>query len=495
MSFVYTPNIRYNEISEKDNDAIEENLSTFRRGYLEVLESHLTNSDNLHSFLNSQEVSAEIRNEIRDLLKDIERELMSIVRLFSDLKEKIAEDNLNKEAKKSYFSFFESPTMQDNELAFVAMMLIYLALSSFNTRVEESWNYLRKVFENLPANPQHKSFLEKVLILRIYPRIELCQQTSLLLRRLAFVLGIDANTSRGKYIPDLTYGMELLFFNDIENFLEKEEEKEVIQEQPEVTDKIDSSIKNPYFLDARGKQLFNQSDIFILNIDKVRMKEHEKKIINCKYVETHLYAGAEKNKQKLILSLATKKTSNHLTEYENFLKEYFSHVRKKILIDFYFFSEREKKLLLYHFSPTYFYKFTLSSFLQDHTGFIHRRRSSQKMIRELPYEYVKYFLQEWWNENIYMSSSRSDRNSPEIIQTISKNVYQQWQKEKSIMRFIKHDATLLRAFQLRDYHTLNPFLEAKLSTLPYLLFLRFLGHDFLYLDTQEKAQNLLAKRL
>lgn len=485
MKFTYNPNIRYNEISEKDDEAIEEHLDAFRRGYLLILESHLINSDNLHSFLNSNEMSAETRDQLGEELKEVERELVSIVRLFSDLKEKIGEDYLTKETRKSYFSFFESSDMKENELAFVKLTLIYLSLSSFNNRVKESWNYLRKIFEEIPVLSSNKIFLEKVLVLRIYPRIELCQKTNLLLRRLAYVLGI-VSSSRGKYIPSLTYNIDLLFYKDIESFF-LEEELDEDNETQKPFEEADSSNKNPYLLDARGQELFNQSDIFVLSIDKTRMKEHEKKIINCTYVETHLYSGIEKSKQKLILSLATKKTANHLVEYEKFLKQYFYHVRKKILIDFYSFTESEKKLLLYHFSPAYFYKFTLSSLQQDQTGFIHRRRNLQKMIRELPYEYIKFFLKDWWNENIYIQCSRTDRNSQEIIQAISKTVYQQWQNERGVLSFIKHDANLLRAFQMRDYQTLNPFLESKLSTLSYLLFLRFLGHDFLYLNTTEKT--------
>lgn len=481
--FQYDPNVVYDELSETDVHVAQEYLAPFQKGCIVVLESHLANSDELHNFLASEEVIPDIKKFFEKEHKEIERELMNIVRLFSELKTNFDSGTLEQEARKNYFSFFENQQMEENELAFVQMFHEYSLLRSFNTHVKEAWNFLRKIFEGIPNSSSTKTFLEKVLVLRIYPRIELCHQTNFLLRRMFYLLGMKFG-DRGKYFSSVEYGIPALFDENIEKFLDvsEMEEKESTEKKKENNVVGDSSIKSDLFLDARGQHLFNQAESYLLSINEERLEQHKKKIVNCQYAEFQINSNLELGKQHLLRSLTSKKTHDYLIEYEQFCSRYFQHIQRKILIDFYSLDDQEKKVLLYHFTPTYFYQLTLVSMQEDHTGFVHRRRTSRKMIRELPYEYIKFMLLHWWDENIFQQTTKGSRNSQELLYHISKMIFLRWQGERTILRKVKDNIALLRAFQIHDYHTLKPFLESELSTLSYLLFLRFLGHDFIYLE-------------
>ena len=104
------------------------------------------------------------------------------------------------------------------------MLKSYEHLKAFNSEMYENWEWLKKTFEKIKANSINRLFLEQVLVYKIYPRIELCEQTELLLRRMAYVLRIGKEEETagkwsvdGDYTSLIKYNVTALFEKGIED--------------------------------------------------------------------------------------------------------------------------------------------------------------------------------------------------------------------------------------------------------------------------------------
>ncbi|MCB1145362.1 MAG: hypothetical protein KDK38_01065, partial [Leptospiraceae bacterium] len=109
-------------------------------------------------------------------------------------------------------------------------------------------------------------------------------------------------------------------------------------------------------------------------------------------------------------------------------------------------------------------------------------------LRELPLEYLKFTLKDWWDEKIFRATTRQERNSRETFLTISAQVSELWREEQpKIFSIIRREPYLVRAMKLHDVKTLGKFIETEVSYLLYVILLRFLGPDFIYLPVHRKA--------
>jgi hypothetical protein len=123
------------------------------------------------------------------------------------------------------------------------------------------------------------------------------------------------------------------------------------------------------------------------------------------------------------------------------------------------------------------------------TGYVHRHLKRNQMVRELPYEYVKYVLKDWWDENIYTQVPRAERNSHVAYERLLDIIKTEWQEHQlRLLVRIKKDPTLLRALNLHDVKTLSAFVENEISYIYHVKILRFLGQDFFYLPLHVKSQ-------
>ena len=168
------------------------------------------------------------------------------------------------------------------------------------------------------------------------------------------------------------------------------------------------------------------------------------------------------------------------------MHEYFDFTKDALLLDFFDFSEAEKNIMCYHFGPVYFLKIVVHFMMEGRTGFIHRHLQKDQMVRELPFEYLKFILKDWWDLKIFQRVSKTDRNSQDkyshIISVINK-IW--WQAQPKVLAVIKKDTILLRAFKIHDLKPLEPAIANEISYLFYTIFVRFLGIDFLYLSNNK----------
>ncbi|MCS6984508.1 MAG: hypothetical protein NZM25_05190 [Leptospiraceae bacterium] len=493
--FVYQSEVNYAEIDAKDNLRVIPLLEPFKKGLMRPLEGHILNADGLRKYLMSPTIGPEIRSEFRLKSKVIEDELMAIVRAYSELERDVQPRQLEMTAQRDYYNYFNDHEMEQGKLEFIMLLKTYEHLKTFNNIVYKSWKFLQSTFEDIKVTSTTRSFLEQVLTFKIYPRLELCELTDLLLRRLAYILQItteeeknDRVVARGKYTSLLKYSFAAIYRDDLEKILtesppENKGKKTFTPQEIESPVTEDSCIKDPFFLDSRGQELFNQSLLYTLKINPDRQRMEEQKIRKAVYIETHIGAEETAVRQDLIRKFISQaKSKNRLEEYRKFLYEYFDFVKDMIYLQVNQFSPLEKTLLLYHLGPVYFLKIVLHFMREGRTGFIHRHLRQEQMIRELPFEHLKFILKDWWNEKIYTQLSRNERNSREYYQKIVEAAKQIWQREApKTLEKITRDPALSRAYEIHDVRFLKKFLEQDLSIIGYSLLIRFLGPDFIYM--------------
>lgn len=501
--FTYITDTDYSRISAEDHEKVGKLLSDFKKGYLYPLESHIMTADSLRKYLQSGEVSPEVRAEFRKKSKDVEDELMVILRAFSELEGHLEQRELDNTCQREYYNIFKDADIEPAKMDFIRMLKAYEYLKTFNDQARDAWNNIRAVFEPMTPSSLTRPFLEQVLTYKVYPRIELCEQTDLLLRRMHYILQIEDEEFvndhwqvKGKYTSLIRYGIASLFSTELDQAVSNRDatahsisaEAPAEHEAEKATYAVDSAIKNPFFLDTRGNQLFNQSYLYILKIDSEKIQIEEQKIKRAVYIETHLGAEEAALRKDLIRKFISQaRTKDRISEYTNFLYEYFDFTHDTLMLHFMNFEEDQKGLLMYHLGPIYFLKTVMHFMREGRTGFIHRRLKREQMVRELPFEFLKFTLKDWWDEKIYQQTTRAGRNSIEEYDNLIRYVKEMWRNEQQdVLRGIRDSNSLLRFFNLHDVNSLKRFLVEKLSFLFYAVFNRFLGPDFIYMQTRKK---------
>ena len=496
--FQYSPEIDYRALSAQDSDKVIELLEPFKKGYLYPLESHILNADGLRGYLGSAAVTDEIYADFRFHSKEIEDAMMQIVRAYSELEMELQARQLDTLAQREYFNIFSDIDMDQAKIDFIKMLKAYEHLKNFNHDVRESWNFLRKTFEAIKQNTINRLFLEQVLVYKIYPRIELCDQTDFLIRRMAFILKVHNEeqkagkwSAEGDYTSLLTYNISVIFQKELDGIIQTQgatqTKKKAVKEK--WTEIRETCIKTPYLLDSRGDQLFNQSYIYVLKMNEDRVTVEEQKIKRAMYIETHLGAEDSALRQDLIRKFISQaKSKDRLSEYTNFLHEYFDFTRDTLLLHFMEWSEAEKNLFCYHMGPVYFLKVVMHFMREGRTGFIHRHLKKDQMLRELPFEYLKYILKDWWDLKIYQRVSLKERNSQDKYVNVIQEIRKMWKQDhEKVLTAISDDPISSRAFKLHDLKALQPLLENEISYLFYCIYVRFLGPDFLYMPMAKAA--------
>lgn len=493
--FIYKPSIGYNLVSAEDSAKASEFLKDFKKGYLYPLEHHILNADGLGGYLGSVAVTPEIFADFRLRKKEIDDAITAIVRGYSILEMELQPKQLDTLARREYFNLFSDIDMEQAKIDFIKMLKTYEHLKKFNSEIRENWTFLKKTFEHIKPSSLNTLFLEQVLIFKIYPRLELCDQTDLLLRRLAYILKIkneeqvvDRFKAEGEYTSLITYHLSTIFQTDLDTIITDARVVSKVEVKKENwIDTPESCIKGPYLLDSRGQESFNQSYVYALNMSKDRLAIEESKIKRAMYIEMHLGTKDLALRSDLIREFISQAKSKHrLDEYNNFLHEYFDFTKDALLLHFFDFSEAEKNIMCYHFGPVYFLKIVVHFMMEGRTGFIHRHLQKDQMVRELPFEYLKFILKDWWDLNIFQRVSKTDRNSQDKYSHIISAINKMWRQDQpKVLAVIKKDTILLRAFKVHDLKPLEPVIANEISYLFYTIFVRFLGIDFLYLSNNK----------
>lgn len=503
--FEYKPEIDYNSIRADDDAACIEALSEFKKGYLYPQETHLLNADGLKKYINSASVTPDIRADFRFKQNDIDHAIADIVREYSELEAELDDKNLETVANRDYYNIFQDTNVLPEKLDFIKFLKTYEYIKVFNQKVRESWNEIREIFESIKVNTFNELFLEQVLLYKAYPRLELCDQTDLLLRRMAYILKIKSETeegnrihAEGEYTSVIKYGLSTIFQDNLAQIFtgtspEEDSTAGPARQVKSYSDLKDSAIIDPYFLDTRGESSFNQSYLYILQVNPDKLAIERKKIQKAIYIETHL--GAEENalRQDLIRKfISTARSKNRAEEYREFLQEYFTFTYDSILLHFMNFSDELKNTFVYHLGPIYFLKMVMHFMREGRTGFIHRHHHKDQMVRELPFNFLKYVLISWWDVNVYQKTTRASRNSKEMYMSIIQKISEMWLSEREhVLRSMLSDNMLRRAYEMHDHKTMIPYIENIVSYLYSVLFVRFLGQDYIYLP-EGKLRKLAA---
>lgn len=498
--FSYQPEFNYDAVNAADSAQTSKHLLPFKGGFLKGLEAHLVNADNIQKFLAS--APPETRKEINKHFKEIDATLVAIIRLYGQIENELSPRNLDTSAHRTYYNHFSDADIEEPKLEYARLIRSYELIKEFNLAVSEHWWKLAQIFEAFSPPGSEKHFLEQLLVYRVYPRIDLCNLTNLLLRRLAYILKIDSEETsggriiaHGHYSSQIQYTYSVIFREDIAEIIEGLDSVHRSQEPkpraPEpVKETRDTAIKSPFLLDTRGSEPFNQTHAYLLEINETRFTLDEAKISRSIYIETHLGAEDDALRKDLIRKfISAARNKDRIGEYRNFLYNYFEFTRNTLLMQEQRIPEADHKLFLYHFGPVFFVKICIHLMHVGRTGYVHRHLKRNQMVRELPYEYVKYVLKDWWDENVYRQVPRSERNNQVAYERMLDTIRTEWQEHQlRLLAKIKKDPTLLRALHLHDIRTLGTFVENEISYVYYVKIVRFLGQDFFYLPLQVKAQ-------
>jgi len=498
--FVYAPEFEYNKIDETNSKEVIPALKEFTKSYLRPLETHMLSADTLRQYLSSNNVPEEIRPQVRIKIEDIDKELMQIVRLYSQIEAHLEPHELESEAMHIFHALFSGDELNDTKLNFVKMIKVFEYIRHFNERVQENWSMVRKIVETFRPSSSSTPFLEQVLEYKVFPRLELCEMTNLLLRRLAYIIKVkidakldDKGFLREHYSTLLTYNLGTIFQEDLENFIISENVEDKAEVDVLEKEDINSCIVDPYFLDSRGNAVFNQSYLYTLSMNEKYITNDLEKIKKAVYIETHLSAENLSLRQDMIrhfVSSASRKDNKE--KYIQFLNNHFDFTYETIVLHFTHFTDKEKTLMFYHMGPVFFLKIIMQFLREGKTGYIHRFMSRNNMARELPFEYIKYTLKDWWDISIFKRCSFKERNSKELHSKIIETFEELWMKDqKKALQNIVQIPIIVKAYHTRDYKALRPFLQKEVSFLFYILYSRFLGTDFLYLPYNKLPRELI----
>lgn len=490
--FSYQPEFDYDSVEASNSAETTKHLLPFKGGFLKGLEPHLVNADNIQKFLAS--APTETRKEINRRNKEIDAALVAIIRLYGGLEDELSVRQLDTSAHREYYTHFQNAEMEDAKLEFVKLIRSYEIIKHFNLELLETWTQLARIFESFATPSGEKQFLEQLLVYRVYPRIDLCNLTNLLLRRLAYILNAHGEENRagkihiqGQYSSQINYAYSVVFREDIADVLDglalpKEGETKTHAFEP-IRETRDSAIKSPYLLDTRGSESFNQTYAYILEIDPARFSLEEAKVTRSVYIETHLGVEDEALRQDLIRKfISAARNKDRAGEYKAFLMNYFQFTRETVLLGQTSIPEEDHLLFLYHFGPLFFIKIAAHFMRIGRTGYVHRHLKRNQMARELPLTYIKYVFKEWWDENIYTQLPRNERNSHIAFERLLTGIRDEWHGHHlKLLGKIRQDPDLRRALSLHDVITLGQFLEMETSYLYHVKILRFLGRDFFYL--------------
>jgi len=498
--FVYQPEVDYKAISEKDSPQVATLLKEFRKGYLAPLQHHMTSADALRKYLHSSSISSEFSSLIAEKIGDVDRDLMHIVRVFSQGESSLEPHTLEGEAIKIYHSIFGDEDRNENKINYVKLIKIYEYLFRYNREILERWNNIKNFFLNITPDNNYISYLEQILEYKVFARIETCEMTDLLLRRIAYIVSIpygvdDIRKLKGikaNFSTLLKYNIGTIFDLDLENIIYTE--SKVVEEKVEVQVEKNTCIADPYFLDSRGSATFNQSYIYTLTIDEGNVITDTHKIENAIYIETHLSAEEISLKQEMIRQMVSSSLrKDNMEKYKEFLNGQFDLAYNMVQLHNNKYNDREKTLLMYHIGPVFFLKIIMQYLREGRTGYIHRFLSRKTMARELPFEFIKFTMKDWWDINIYKNTNERDRNLKDIFDQYVVNFQTLWAGEQSVvLEKIADDPAVIKSYHLRDYKLLRPFLQKEISYLFYTLYSRFLGTDFLYLPFNKLPHALQA---
>jgi len=494
-SFAYQPEFNYDAVSVTNSEECIKHLLPFKGGFLKGLEAHLVNADNVQKFIAT--APPETRKELNRSIKDADAALVAIMRLYGNIEAELAPRNLDTNAHREYYNHFTDSETEEPKIEFVKLIRAYEVIREFNTAATDEWWKLARIFEAINSPNSEKNFLEQLLIYRVYPRIDLCSLTNLLLKRLGYLLKIDSEefvggkvTVRGHYTSQIQYSYSAVFREDLAEIIESSfvaRKDDSGRERVEPTREIrDTAVKSPYLLDTRGSEHFNQTHAHVLEINPARFTLEEAKIKRSLYVESHLGAEEDALRQDIIRKfISAARNKDRVGEYRAFLLNYFQFTRETLLLQQHTIAENEQQHFLYHFGPVYFIKICTHFMRIGRTGYVHRHLKRNQMVRELPFEYVKYVLKEWWDENVYTQVPRAERNSHIAYERLIEGIRNEWQEHHlRLLVKIKKDPLHLRALNIHDVKTLAQYVETEISYLYLVKITRFLGPDFFYLPLQ-----------
>jgi hypothetical protein len=495
-TFSYQPEFNYDAVAAADSAEASKHLLPFKGGFLKGLEAHLVNADNIQKFLST--APPETRKDINKNLKDIDGALVGIMRLYSHVESELSARSLETTAHREYYNHFSDSEMEEPKIEFAKLIRSYEIIREFNTAVIEHWWKLAHLLESFNVSNAEKHFMEQLLTYRVYPRIDLCNLTNLLLRRLGYLLKIDSEESvggkvtvKGHYTNQISYTYSAIFREDlaevIEGFVPAAQRTETRARAAEPPKEIrDTAVKSPYLLDTRGTEHFNQTHAYVLEINQSRYDIEEAKVRRSIYVETHLGAEDDALRQDIIRKfISAARNKDRVGEYQVFLNSYFDFTRDTLLMQQTNLPEGDQTFFLYHFGPVFFIKICTHFMRIGRTGYVHRHLKRNQMVRELPFEYVKYVLKDWWDENVYTQVPRTERNSYVAYDRLLESIRSEWQEHQlRLLLRIKKDPGLLRALNIHDVKTLGHLVENEISYIYHVKILRFLGQDFFYLPIQ-----------
>ncbi|HRP69231.1 MAG TPA: hypothetical protein PLY93_06845, partial [Turneriella sp.] len=441
-AFTYIPEFDYDSVKASDSAECIKHLLPFKGGFLKGLEAHLVNADNIQKFLSS--APTETRKNIAKNQKVIDGALVSILRLYSHVEEELSIRSLDMAAQRAYYNHFPNTEIEDAKMEFCKLVRAYEVIKEFNTEVIDQWWKIAQVFDTFNVPMGENTFLEQLLVYRVYPRIDLCGLTNLLLRRLAYLLRISSEeTIAGKisvhaeYTSLIHYSYSVIFRDDLSEIIENNTvsksatKVDSVRRTEAAREARDTAVKSPYLLDTRGSEQFNQTHAYILEINEARFSLEEAKIKRSMYIETHLGAEEEALRQDLIRKfISAARNKDRLGEYKAFLVNYFQFTRDTLMMQQPNVAENDHNLFLYHFGPFFFARICGHFMRIGRTGYVHRHLSRNQMARELPFEYVKFILKDWWDENIYIALPRTERNSVIAYERILATVRSEWQEHQ-----------------------------------------------------------------
>lgn len=192
-----------NQLSSRSQQklATKYDISHFKYSLNEPLKSHIYAADSAINFINEAKLDWDQQKIFETHRKDIIGNFETIIHIHDKYYFALSEKNLQKEAEKEYYSYFEG-VKNNNKIQFLQLKYTYQILSSFNLQVFKYWDSSRKMLLDLENHSEIRKFVRELMELKIETMLLLCDQTNELLARIKMIFG-DFNEEVDSYSYDV----------------------------------------------------------------------------------------------------------------------------------------------------------------------------------------------------------------------------------------------------------------------------------------------------
>ncbi|HON78640.1 MAG TPA: hypothetical protein PK544_09140 [Spirochaetota bacterium] len=429
---------------------VSNDILFFDKGVLNALREHESFAFDFRKALSETDVSSDVDAILKKYNYTFVRFIENIEKYINAYTIKLNTDTLQKKAKKDFSLFFEG-FEDENRLAFILLIEMFLVLREFNSLANKEWFELSKTVGVLNFASDGKLLYQSLYSIAVSAQA-FCEKTGKFLRFLASVVGIPPDNfdvlereigSKTVYREGVMYDYGSLFgkkqdesprtepYLDIsqaggqdEDYSKESGTEDRYREHSEAPQEASTGNTIPESSDSgytprqgashekgsvsavkftvKGTRTWNTKEPYVVSLD------NEKLQVETQDITQSFFFIDQPNNDDVIQGEIKRGMLKYLRDNsQNIQQGYCDFLAKQIslktgeIADFFGFSD-DRNLFIYHCGPFTVFRVLYSDFLLLKTGYCFKYLSGNRVSRFLPQEFIKEKVLEWFENNINM---------------------------------------------------------------------------------------------